>query len=164
MRAKKRVALELFDREKHLKGLYELLVYFQIEVFDEDTDIDLETFINYHNAGIYIVVSEDGEAVGFTALMKSNYFGLRPPVICNTYLYIHPKYRRTRAMHLMSIQAGKVAIAHGCGLEHYYVAESGSIPFTGRMEGKHLYDAYEYPVEVIKDQVNKLCNRVKIKG
>jgi hypothetical protein len=160
--SKTKLHLKLFDESVHLNSLYILLKEFQIEVFkEEQTQLQIKNFIDSHTAGIYIVFSGTS-AIGFTAFNKNEYFGLRKPTIANTYLYIKPKYRRTKAMHLISIQAGKVAIGHDCNLEHYYAKDSGSVKFIGRMKGELVYNAYEYPLEVVSSEIDELQKKVKV--
>lgn len=157
--------LVLYDDSKHRDSLYILLKEFSREVFNQEKEypIEIQSFIDSHRVGLYMVIVGT-VSVGFTSFTRNTYYGLRSPTIANDYLFIKKRYRRSRAMHLMSIQSGKVAIDNGCNLEHYYAADSGSVPFIGRMKGELIYNAYEYPLEVVSQEIDKLQNKVRIKN
>lgn len=148
---------------ENIADLYLMLKEFSVEVFKEKAEKNIEVvqFIKAHNAGVYMVFSGD-KAIGFTSFMVNRYFGLRQAVVANSYMYLRPKYRKTRAMHLIAIQSGKVAEALGLPLEHYYAADSESQHFIGRMKGELIYNAYEYPLEVVSKEIEKLQEKVKV--
>jgi len=145
--------------DKHLYDLYKLLVEFSYEVFGDGT-VDVDSFVKYHTH-IYLAIIRE-EVVGFTSFNVNRYFGMRKPTVGNTYLYVKPQHRRSKALHLMSIQAGLVARDLDMPLEHY-VASKESKLLTQRLKGKEVYTAYEYSVEECMRVMNGLKKKVRIK-
>lgn len=150
--------LELYQ-SKYLNDLFNMLVDFSEEVFDYGS-VNMEEFLNSHTH-IYLAIIMD-EVVGFTSFTVNTYFGLRPSTIGNTYLYVKPKHRRSKALHLMSIQAGLVARDLNMPLEHY-VASRESKLLTKRLNGKEIYTAYIYPVEECMRIIDGLKTKVRIR-
>lgn len=144
---------------KHLSELHGLLMALSEEVFGHG-GVDLQKFIDSHYA-IYLAIIR-GEVVGFTSFMVNDYFGLRPSTIGNTYLYVKPEYRRSKALHLMSIQAGLVARDLNMPLEHY-VATKESRLLTKRLNGKEIYTSFEYSVDECMRVIDGLKKKVRIK-
>jgi hypothetical protein len=153
-----KMKLELYE-PRHHDELYRMLVSFSEEIFDEGT-ANVDMFVKYHTH-IYLAIIRD-EVVGFTSFVINEYFGLRTPTIGNTYLYVKPEYRRSKALHLMSIQAGLVARDLNMPLEHY-VASKESRLLTKRLKGRELYTSFEYSVEECERVINGLKNKVRIK-
>jgi len=153
--------LTLLDKDslEHTIYLSDMLVKFQEEVFGSDTEIDIDTFIKYHFA-IYLAII-DGECIGFTSFVINSYYGLREPTIGNDYIYIVKGHRRSRAMHLFSLQSGKVCIENNLPLEHYIASES-SDRLSKRLSGKKIFTAYIYEVEEVERVFNKLKTKVRI--
>jgi len=139
-----------------------LLSKFQEEVYGCTTTIDALRFIEGHYA-IYFVVNELGFIVGFSSFVYNDYYSLREATIGNDYIFIEKEYRRSKAMHLISIQAGKLCLDTGCPLEHYIVKDSGSEKFVGRLNGKKLYTTYEFDLAEVKRETDRLLTKVKIK-
>lgn len=156
--------LELYNDDIHRDSLSLFLKEFAVEVYGNYNHLlELDSFINHHSAvGIYMVYSGT-RIIGFTSFIKNTYYGMRNHTIGNDFIFIIKRYRRSKAMHLISIQSGKIAIANKCNLEHYYADGGGSTPFIGRMKGKLVYNAYEYPLDIIESEVNRLVSKVKIK-
>ena len=150
--------LILYNGE-YIDELEKLLILLSDEVFDCGS-VDIDKFINCHTH-IYLAIIAD-EVVGFTSFNVNDYFGLRPSTIGNTYLYVKPEYRRSKALHLFSIQAGLIAKDLDMPLEHY-VASDASKLLTKRLKGKEIYIAYEYSVEECMLAVNRLTKRLRIK-
>lgn len=149
------------DNLEQYEELVRLLKEFQEEVYGSNTEIDIDTFIKHHYA-IYLAVKRD-KVVGFTSFVYNGYYGLREATIGNDYIYIEPNSRRSKAMHLFSIQAGKVCENLGLPLEHYIVAGSGSEKFVGRLEGKKLYSAYIYNPNEVSREYHRLRTKVRLK-
>ena len=92
------------------------------------------------------------EVIGFSSFNINHYFGLRPPTVGNTFLYVKPDYRKGRATYLLTKQAGYVSIDTNLPLETYYAAEA-SRKIGQRLlksEGNFHFDCYVYPVEEVK--------------
>ena len=160
---KKRVSLRLYE-DKYRNDLLVLLAAFAKEVYNTDEPvINVDEFILCHNAGVYMVVNDDDVGVGFSSFSVNSYFGMKDTVLSNNYMFIDKDYRRTKAMHLISLQSGIICLENGIGLEHFYTVGSGSVPFIGRLGGKHLFDAYEYSLEAVTEEVNRLKSKVNIK-
>ena len=150
--------LKLFQ-ETDRNDLHHLLVEFSTEVFNYGS-CDVDMFVKSHSH-IYLAIIR-GEVVGFTSFIVNDYYGLRPATVGNTYLYVKPKYRRSKALHLMSIQAGLVARDLNMPLEHY-VATKESKLLTKRLKGKEIYTSYEYPLEEVIRVIDGLKKKVRIK-
>lgn len=150
--------LLLFET-KYTNDLFNLLVDFSEEVFGYGS-VDMKSFLESHTH-IYLAIIR-GEVVGFTSFMINPYFGLRPSTVGNTYLYVKPEYRRSKALHLMSIQAGLVARDLNMPLEHY-VATKESRLLTKRLKGQEMYTSFIYSVEEVSRVVDGLKNKVRIK-
>jgi len=150
--------------EEHVAYLSSALYKFQKEVFPKkETNVDVQMFIDYHFS-IYLAVSNNNEFVGFTSFNYNGYFGIKSPTIGNTYLFIEKSHRRSNAMHLMSIQSGKVCEQAGLPLEHYIVDGGGSEKFVGRLNGKKIYTTYEFDASEVLRETQRIETIVKIKG
>lgn len=132
--------------------LEEMLKDFSKEIFGYGT-ADIDAFVKYHWA-IYLAKKGD-EVIGFSSFIYNTYYGLRPPTIGQTYLYVRPEHRRGRASYLLSKQAGYISIDSGLPLENYYASES-SERIGNRMQGTLLYKAYIYEPEEVAKAYNKL--------
>jgi len=156
--------LKLFDTDSIDDRHYLLtaLIKFQKEVFGKNKSIELESFITGHYA-IYLIVDDKGGYVGFSSFNVNRYFSLREPTVGNTYLFIEKSHRRSKAMHLISIQAGKLCEQLGYPLEHYIVDGSGSEKFVNRLDGKKVYTVYEFELDEVKRETNRLMSKVNIK-
>jgi len=149
--------LKLYEGKDKLE-LHDMLIEFSLEVFKSGT-VDIDNFVSRHTH-IYLAIIS-GEVVGFTSFLINDYFGLREPTVGNTYLYVKPDYRRSKALHLMSIQAGLVARDLSMPLEHY-VASKASKLLTRRLKGKEIYTSFEYSVEECMRVINGLKDKVRI--
>lgn len=157
--------LVLMDKHsiEHVAYLSKALNKFQKEVYpNETTVVDVQMFIDYHFS-IYLIVSDDDKFAGFTSFNYNPYYGLRQATIGNTFLFIEKEYRRTRAMHLISIQAGKVCQDTGLPLEHYIVDGSASEKFVGRLNGKKVYTTYEFELSEVLRETQRLSDKVTLK-
>lgn len=133
--------------DDYAEQLEELLKEFSTEIFGYGT-ADLDKFVNGHWV-IYLAKKGD-EVIGFSSFIYNTYYGLRPPTVGQTYLYVRPEHRRGRASYLLSKQAGFISVDSGLPLENYYASEA-SKRIGNRMEGTLLYEAYLYePSEVAK--------------
>lgn len=163
MMMKKIVSLKLYE-DKYKNGLLGLLVAFAKEVYNTDEPVvDVDFFVLCHNAGVYMVVNEVDECVGFSSFSVNDYYGMKDRVLSNNYLFIRKDYRRSKAMHLISLQAGVICLENNIALEHFYTQGSGSVKFIGRLGGKHTYSAYEYGLDSIMKEVESLKQIINIK-
>lgn len=137
---------------KYRKELEEMLKAFSQEIFGYGT-ADIDAFEKYH-WGIYLAKKGD-EVIGFSSFIYNTYYGLRPPTIGQTYLYVRPEYRRGRASYLLSKQAGYISVDSGLPLESYYASED-SKRIGNRMQGIFMYEAYIYEPEEVAKAYNKL--------
>lgn len=157
----KRVKLAFFQ-EKYRYDLEKLLKLFQKDVYKEYREFDLQNFIDRHYNLIYMILNDDCECVGFTSFVYNGYYGLREPTLGNDFMYILKDYRRTKAMHLISIQAGILCQDYNVPLEHYYASDDSS-KFIGRMKGNRIYSTYIFPIEEVSRETERLKTKVRIK-
>lgn len=158
----KKVSLALFDEELHLYDLEKLLGEFQIEVYNETRRFNVMEFVEGHYGYIYMVLNEKGSPVGFTSFCYNGYYGLREATLGNDYIYIEKEYRRTRAMHLICIQAGTLCQNNNIPLENYYASDA-SARFVGRMKGNKIFSTYIFPIEEVSRETERLKTKVRIK-
>lgn len=137
---------------KYKDQLEQLLKDMSQELFEAGT-ANLDQFVNNHWC-IYLALEGD-EVIGLSSFYYNTYFGLRPPTLGQTYLYVKPAYRRGRASYLLSKQAAFVSIETNLPLENYYATDASRRIGT-RMKGTHLFDAHLYEVEEVKKAYNKL--------
>lgn len=143
------------------EALLGLLSKFREEVYGSDTEINLDDFEDYHYA-IYLVLSDENDIVGFSSFVINSYYGLRESTVGNDYMYILPEYRRSKAMHLISIQSGRICSDLGLPLEHYIASES-SDRLSKRLAGKKIYCTYIYELSEVKRELERLEKKVRIK-
>ena len=133
--------------DKDADELRAMLKEFSQEIYGYGT-ANLEQFLAQHWV-VYLAKKGD-EVIGFSSFIYNTYYGLRPPTVGQTYLYVRPEHRRGRASYLLSKQAGFISVDSGLPLENYYASEA-SKRIGNRMEGTLLYEAYLYePSEVAK--------------
>lgn len=156
-----KVSLCLYD-DRYLDDLKRLLEEFQKEVYGISTEFNIIEFVNGHHGFIYLVMSAEGTPVGFTSFVYNSYYGLREATLGNDYIYIMKAYRRTRAMHLISIQAGVLCQNNNIPLEHYYASDESS-RFMGRMKGERIFSTYIFPIEEVSKETERLQTKVRIK-
>ena len=143
-----KVTIELYD-SKYASDLEEMLVDFSQEVYGVGS-ADIDKFVDGHWF-IYLAM-KDGEAIGFSSYIYNTYFGLRPPTIGNSYLYVKPPHRKGRTAYLLTKQTGYVSMDTNLPLELYF-ASNGSRLIGERilgLEGSELYRVHEFPLEHIK--------------
>lgn len=139
--------------DKYAADLEEMLLAFSKEIYGAGT-VDLNRFVEDH---WFIYLAMDGEkVVGFSSYIYNTYFGLRPPTIGNSYLYVRPQYRKGRAAYLLTKQTGYVSIDTGLPLELYYASdESKKIgERTLGITGSVIYTVHEYSLEHTKQSYN----------
>lgn len=158
----KRVKLKLLEKDfpEECIALEEMLYLFQKEVYDSDTKVDLKQFVEHHFA-IYLIM-DGGSVVGFSSFVWNSYFGLREPTIGNDYIYILPSHRRSNAMHMISIQAGQICVDNGLSLQHFYASES-SDRLSKKLSGKKLFTVFEYGIDEVTREYERLKTKIKIK-
>lgn len=157
----KRVRLAFFE-EKYRYELQKLLKLFQKDVYKETREFDLQNFIDKHYGLIYVILNDESECIGFTSFVYNGYFGLRGATLGNDFIYIMKDYRLTKAMHLISIQAGVLCQDYNVPLEHYYASDD-SCRFIGRMKGNRMYSTYIFPIEEVSKETERLKTKVRIK-
>lgn len=157
----KKVKLELYN-PNHYAALERLLKMFQKDVYKINTKINMQEFIDYHYGYIYMVMNDENIAVGFTSFVYNSYYGLREATLGNDYMYIEKEYRRTRAIHLICIQAGTLCQNNDIPLENYYASDDSS-RFIGRMNGNKIFSTYIFPVEEVSRETERLKTKVRIK-
>lgn len=143
-------------QDKDYTRLRVLLTKFRDEVYGvSDKLIDVDAFIETHEAtGIYFI--KHGElVVGFLAYYYNTDFGFREPTLSCNYVYIEKGYRKGSAIHAVATHQIGFALKCGISLEHYYASEH-SRPFHNRMEGKELYRAYVFGTDTLRKQYDKL--------
>lgn len=147
-----KVTIELYD-SKYAADLEEMLVDFSQEVYGAGT-ADIDTFVNNHWF-IYLAMRSD-EVIGFSSYIYNTYFGLRPPTLGNSYLYVKPPYRKGRAAYLLTKQTGYVCMDANLPLELYYASKESRLigERTLGLEGSELYSVHEYPLDHIKQSYN----------
>ncbi|MGB1226427.1 MAG: hypothetical protein ACPG9K_00935 [Poseidonibacter sp.] len=154
---KNKVKMCLYD-ESFNEELISMLKEFSLETFNYEATPNINEFVNFHYA-IYIV-EVDGEIAGFTSFAINTCYGLAEKTVSNDYIYIRKGFRRSRAMHYIGVQSGVVCNHLGLDLEHYYVEDSGSIPFIGRLKGKKIYNAYKFKASEVISEAKKLQNKL----
>lgn len=137
--------IKLYE-DKYKDDLADMLKNMSEELFGLGT-VNLEAFIERHWA-IYLAVV-DGKAVGLSSYVFNDYFGLRLPTMGNSYLYLEPEWRNTRVSYFLGAQFGKVSEKTNLPIETYYASDTSRL-LGKRMEGKFLYDVYEYSPEAVK--------------
>lgn len=138
--------------DEYADELEKMLKEFSQEIFGYGT-ANLEQFLAQH--WIIYLAKKGDEVIGFSSFIYNTYYGLRPPTVGQTYLYVRPAFRRGRASYLLSKQAGFVSIDSNLPLENYYASEE-STRIGNRMQGTKLYEAYLYDVEAVAEVYNKL--------
>jgi len=135
--------------DKYAADLAELLLAFSEEIYGAGT-VDLNRFVEDH---WFIYLAMDGEkVVGFSSYIYNTYFGLRPPTIGNSYLYVMPQYRGGRAAYLLTKQTGYVSIDTGLPLELYFASDESRRVAERSIgtKGTEIYSAHLYSLEHTK--------------
>jgi hypothetical protein len=151
------VKIKLYTPD-YKEELDQLLKGFSSEVWDEGT-ADTDMFVNSHWA-IYIALIDD-VVIGFSSYFINTYFGLRPPTLGNTYIYVKPEHRTSKVMYLFSLQSGKIATELQMPLEHYYSSKE-SLKLSSKLKGTKMYEAWIYEIDEVEKTFNKLKNKVRI--
>lgn len=154
----KLVSLVLYD-DKYKEELEGLLLKFSKEVFGYGT-ASIDEFVNRQWC-IYLALRDD-KVIGFASFIYNTYFGLRPPTVGLTYVYVLPEHRNTRAVYLLGIQAGVLSVDNKLPLESYYASED-SFRISRKLQGKKIYDTYIYEVDEVEKTFTRLINKLKIK-
>jgi len=146
------IRIETFEplNEHHYEELEKMLVAFSEEIYGYG-QVNIDQFLEAHWA-IYLAVKGE-EVVGFTSFMYNHYFGLKPPTVGNTYLYVKPEYRKSKASYLLTKQAGYVSIFSELPLETYYASDA-SRNIGERIlnaTGSHMFDAHVYTLEQVRE-------------
>lgn len=157
----KKVKLALYE-DKYKYALNRFLEAFQEEVYKSDTTFDIDEFVEGHHGFIYMVINEYGVPVGFTSFCYNSYYGLREATLGNDFIYVEPAYRRSRAMHLICIQAGTLCQNNNIPLENYYASDE-SERYIGRMKGDKIFSTYIFPIEEVSRETERLKTKVRIK-
>lgn len=147
------ITIVLYE-DKYSNSLASMLEEFSQEIFGYGT-ANLDQFLEHHWA-VYLAKKGD-EVIGFSSFIYNTYYGLRPPTVGSTYLYVKPEHRQGRASYLLSKQGAYVSIEANLPLETYYASEE-SARIGQRMKGQKLYEAYLYET----DEVAKAYNNLKL--
>lgn len=153
---KKTISIALYKGSKR-EELENLLNDFAEEVYGKRMS-DVDSFVDNHWA-IYLAMCND-KVIGFSSYNLCDYYGLREPTVSNDYLFIAKGYRKSKAMHLLTIQMGEIVRDLNIPIEHYYVEESGSVPFIGRLKGQKLYNAYEFTADEMIKEADRLRDKI----
>ena len=154
----KLVSLVLYE-DKYQDELENLLIKFSEEVFGYGT-ASIEQFVTQQWC-IYLALRND-KVIGFASFTYNTYYGLRPPTIGFTYAYVLPEHRNTRAMYLLSIQAGILSVDNKLPLENYYASDD-SFKIGRKMQGEKAYVTYIYEADEVEKTFTRLINRLQIK-
>lgn len=150
--SRSKIFIKAYD-SSYKEELNTLLVALSRELFCVG-EVNLDEFIDNHWA-IYLAI-QNGEVIGFISFIINSYYGLRPPTIGNTYLFVKEEYRKTRATYLLSIQSGHVCTESNMPLEHYYASQE-SAKLSRKLNGTKMFEAYVYEVE----EVNRVFKNLK---
>lgn len=132
--------------------LADLLKELSKELYGAGT-VNLKAFVERHWA-IYLAVVDD-KVVGLSSYSFNDYCGLRLPTMGNTYLYMTPQYRNSKAMYLLGMQFGQVSESTNLPIETYYASDKSRL-LGKRMKSTFLYDVYEYAVDDVKVAFDKV--------
>lgn len=144
--------------EKYRLDLAELLQQMSKELYGTGT-VNIEAFVKRHWA-IYLAIVDD-KVVGVSSYTFNDYCGLRLPTMGNTYLYMTPEYRNSKAMYLLGAQFGKVSESTNLPIETYYASDKSRL-LGKRMKSTFLYDVHEYAVEDVKVAFDRLKKYIPI--
>lgn len=151
-----RVELVKFENKYH-DDLQEMLKEFTLEVFDNDLLFpDVTRFVGGHSAVFIILVQN--KAVGFISYQVDDYFGLKEPTLAVNYVYLKEGYRKGRTTFALALHQLEVAVINELPLVHHYASDD-SRAFFNRLDGKLLYNTYEFGLETIKSQHDLLLNK-----
>lgn len=147
-------------KSEYRDDLEEMMKEFSQEVYGIGT-ANVDMFVEFHYA-IYLAIMS-GEVVGFTSFNVNSTYGMDIDSVNQDFIYIKPKHRRSKALHLMSIQAGLIARDLNMPLEHYVATEASTKLTTRWLKGKKMFVAYRYPVDEILRVADRLMKKVKVK-
>jgi len=154
----KLVSLVLYE-DKYKDELEALLIKFSKEVFGYGT-ASIDQFIS-NQWCVYLALRDD-KVIGFASFTYNTYYGLRPPTLGFTYTYVLPEHRNTRALYMLTIQAGILSVENKLPLENYYASDS-SERLSRKLEGVKQYTTYIYELDEVEKAFSKLTNKLKIK-
>jgi hypothetical protein len=157
---KNRIHLELYSDERR-DELIGLLTDMSNELFGSGM-CDVDKFVDNHFA-TYLAVY-DGKAIGLSSFHINDYFGMKESVLGNTYIYVDPKFRNTRAFYLFALQSGVMSIEMKMDLEHYYSNDTSSTLGENWLNGgKMMYKTFVYNVKEVSSVTSALKAKLKIK-
>lgn len=152
--------IKIIDYNNSYKdSLERMLKELSLELFGVG-DANIDDFVNHHWC-IYLAV-KDSDVIGFTSFVYNTYHGMRPPTVGNTYLYVMPEYRNTRATYLLSIQSGFISTSKNLPLENYYASDH-SRKIARKLKGELAYETYIYEVDEVNRVFKHLINKIQIK-
>lgn len=148
--------------EEYRYNLESLMIDCSTELFGSGT-ADVDSFVDRHQY-IYLAVFGD-DIVGFSSFLINDYFGMREPTLGNTYIYVKPKFRNTRAMYLFSIQTAILSKELEIDIEHYYENEvSSELGYKWFCDGKKLYTVFLYNSDEVTQVGKRLAEKLNIRG
>lgn len=111
--------------------------------------VDVDNFVKNHWV-VYLLMI-DNKPVGLSSWTMNHYFGLRNPTIGNTYLFVIPEYRNSKSSYILTASLFcKVSAETNMPIETYIASEHTNKVLHNRLDGKFLYDVYEYSPEQVK--------------
>ena len=143
------VTVVVYD-DTYAQQLEEMLVDFSREVYGYGK-ANLDQFVRNHWV-IYLAKKGD-EVIGFSSYNINDYFGLHPTTVGNSYLYVKPAHRKSKASYLLVKQAGYVSIYTNLPLETYYASEASKAIGSRilKTDGSFMYEVHMYSVDEIKE-------------
>jgi len=140
--------------DKYRLDLAELLQEMSKELYGTGM-CDVDSFVRNHWVVYLDMINK--KPVGLSSWSQNTYFGLRTPTVGNTYLFVVPEYRNSRASYILTASLFcKVSDETQLPIETYIASEHTNRVLHNRLEGKHLYDVYEYSPEQVKAGFNNL--------
>jgi len=152
------ISLRYFN-EEDVNVLTEMLEEFATETFGtEEPAVDIDQFMDGHSY-IYLII-RDSEVIGFTSFAVMNYYGMRDMVLSNDYLYVRKGHRRSKAMHIAHIQAGKIIDVLKCDLSAPLANGTLEQGLNRRIKSKLIYSTYEYKYEDVATEYDRLQKKI----
>ena len=150
--------IELYQ-EKYKESLNRLLIELSSELYGLG-EANIEHFVSSHSM-IYLAIDEE-LVVGFNAYAYNDCYGMNSPTIANTYMYVMPEYRGSKASYLLSMQTGKIIEDNEFPLE-LVIASDGSERILRKLKGKKTGVSFIYMREDVVDLFNQLKKKVRLK-
>jgi hypothetical protein len=152
------ISLRYFN-EEDVNVLTEMLEEFATETFGtEEPTVDVDQFVDGHSY-IYLII-RDSEVIGFTSFTAMDYYGMRDMVLNHDYLYVRKGHRRSKAMHIVNLQAGKIIDVLKCNLSIPLANGTLEQGLNRRIKSKLIYSTYEYRYEDVATEYDRLQKKI----